>query len=88
MIEDGRNESSGWIFCLNVSINFLTMRCDCVVKMTAKKSVEAKVRRALKTSLDKDILGSNISVSWKRSELLIRSFISLCMVPLSTQVHS
>lgn len=48
------------------------MRCDYVVKMTAKKSAEVKGCGTLKTHLDKDTVGSNISVSQKQTELLIR----------------
>jgi len=63
-------------------------RCDYFVKMTAKISVEAKTCSALKTCLDKDTGRSNISVSRKQSQLLIRKVLSLSMVPLSTQVHN
>lgn len=72
---------------MNVSINFLTRKCDYIVKMTAKKSVETEVWRTLKTHLDKDTVESNISVPWKQSELPIRRVLSLSIVPLSTQVH-
>lgn len=64
------------------------MRCDYVVKMTAKKSAEAKGCGAFKTRLDKDAVGSNISVSQKHTELLIRRVLSLSMVPLNTLVHN
>lgn len=73
---------------MNVCINFLAIRCDYVVKITAKKGVEAKACRTLKTHLDKDTVGSNISESWKQRELLIRRVLSLSMVPLSIQVHN
>lgn len=65
---------------MNVYVNFLTIKCGYFVKMTAKKSVEAKVAGSLKTCLDKDTAGSNISVSRKQNDLLFRKVLYLWLL--------